>query len=133
MITQGTEKVILIQEQLSKNRIIIDTDSAGQVSASVTSSTHEKKSKTNITVKHGRFFLKHNAFTCASPAWLSTQIAGLLSGNCGPCFQAVEQSEQVISLSPGPLTCLMSNVVLWHGVQGRGAGGDRDEGDGGGE
>lgn len=30
-IVRGTEKVILIQEQLSKNRIIIDTDSHGEV------------------------------------------------------------------------------------------------------
>ena len=53
-IVKGTEKVILIQEQLSKNRIIIDIDSKGEVGASVTSSTHERKSKTNIIVKHGR-------------------------------------------------------------------------------
>ena len=31
-VVKGTEKVILIQEQLSKNRIIIDLDSKGQVS-----------------------------------------------------------------------------------------------------
>ena len=51
---KGTEKVILIQEQLSKNRIIIDVDPKGEIGASVTSSTHERKSKTNIIVKHGR-------------------------------------------------------------------------------
>lgn len=37
-IVKGTEKVILVQEQLSKNRIIVETDHAkGVVSASVTS------------------------------------------------------------------------------------------------
>ena len=55
-------QVILIQEQLSKNRIIIDQDSHGEVVASVTSSTHERKSKTNIVLRNGRFMLKHNAF-----------------------------------------------------------------------
>jgi antitoxin component YwqK of YwqJK toxin-antitoxin module len=59
---QGTEKVILIQEQLSKNRIIIDTDQHGEVAASVTSSTHERKSKTNIAARNGKIYLKHNAF-----------------------------------------------------------------------
>ncbi len=59
---QGTEKVILCQEQLSKNRILIDTDSSGALTATVTSTTHDRKSKTNLTVKHGRFFVKHNAF-----------------------------------------------------------------------
>ncbi len=55
-------QVILIQEQLSKNRIIIDTDSHGEVCASVTSSTHERKSKTNVVMSKGRIYLKHNAF-----------------------------------------------------------------------
>ena len=40
-VVRGTEKVILIQEQLSKNRIIIERDAKGQPSASVTSSTGE--------------------------------------------------------------------------------------------
>ena len=55
-------QVILIQEQLSKNRIIIDTDSHGEICASVTSSTHERKSKTNIAMSKSRLFLRHNAF-----------------------------------------------------------------------
>ena len=59
---QGTEKVILIQEQLSKNRIIIESDSHGEIMSSVTSSTAERKSKTNIIMKHGKIYLKHNAF-----------------------------------------------------------------------
>jgi DNA-directed RNA polymerase beta subunit len=62
---QGTEKVILIQEQLSKNRVIIDIDSHGEVCAGVQSSTHERKSKTNIGFSKGRIYLKHNAFQCA--------------------------------------------------------------------
>jgi DNA-directed RNA polymerase III subunit RPC2 len=61
-IVKGTEKVILIQEQLSKNRIIIDTDTHGLVVASVTSSTTERKSKTNIVLKQGRLHMRHNAF-----------------------------------------------------------------------
>lgn len=34
-IVRGTEKVILIQEQLSKNRIIVDVDRKGNVNCSV--------------------------------------------------------------------------------------------------
>lgn len=60
-IVKGTEKVILIQEQLSKNRMIVEQDRKGEITCQVTSSTHEKKSRTNITVKHGKYFLKHNA------------------------------------------------------------------------
>jgi len=58
-IIKGVEKVLLMQEQLSKNRIIIDSDGTN-VNASVTSSTHEKKSKTNIIMKDKKIYLKHN-------------------------------------------------------------------------
>ena len=49
-VIKGAEKVILIQEQLSKNRIIVDQDTQGQIMASVTSSTHERKSKTTVVM-----------------------------------------------------------------------------------
>jgi hypothetical protein len=62
-VVKGSEKVILIQEQLSKNRIITELDKKDQVIASVTSSTHERKSKTSITVKHNMLYLHHNSFT----------------------------------------------------------------------
>ncbi|GAX73919.1 hypothetical protein CEUSTIGMA_g1369.t1 [Chlamydomonas eustigma] len=61
-VIRGTEKVILIQEQLSKNRILIELDSHGEVCASVTSSTHERKSKTNIAMSKSKLYLRHNAF-----------------------------------------------------------------------
>ncbi len=35
-VCRGTEKVILIQEQLSKNRVIVDRDKKGGVEATVT-------------------------------------------------------------------------------------------------
>lgn len=58
-IIKGVEKVILIQEQLSKNRVILEEDAKG-VCASITSSTHERKSKSYVLVKHGRVYLKNN-------------------------------------------------------------------------
>ncbi len=36
-----------------------------QICAQVTSSTHERKSKTNIVMNKGKLYLKHNAFQCA--------------------------------------------------------------------
>jgi DNA-directed RNA polymerase III subunit RPC2 len=61
-IIRGTEKVILIQEQLSKNRIIVEVDRTGFITANATSSTHEKKSKTGICFgKGGKTSLKHNS------------------------------------------------------------------------
>jgi DNA-directed RNA polymerase III subunit RPC2 len=59
-VVKGVEKVILIQEQLSKNRVILEKDNKGEICASITSSTHERKSKAYITMKHGRVYLKNN-------------------------------------------------------------------------
>jgi DNA-directed RNA polymerase III subunit RPC2 len=59
-IVKGVEKVILIQEQLSKNRVILEEDAKGEISASITSSTHERKSKAYITMKNGKVYLKNN-------------------------------------------------------------------------
>lgn len=60
-IINGTEKVILIQEQLSKNRVIVEADAKNHIiTASVTSSTTERKSKTNITMKKEKIVLTHN-------------------------------------------------------------------------
>ena len=62
-ITRGTEKVILIQEQLSKNRMLVELDKSGQMMCHVTSSTHTTKTKTIIVEKHGKYYLKHNSLT----------------------------------------------------------------------
>ena len=46
----GVEKVILIQEQMAKNRIIIEKDNKGNIISNVASSTIESKSRTTILV-----------------------------------------------------------------------------------
>lgn len=52
-IIKGNEKVILIQEQLSKNRIIIEFDVKLQsMVANVASSTHETKSRASVIVRN---------------------------------------------------------------------------------
>lgn len=64
-VVKGQEKVILIQEQLSKNRIIVDETKNG-ICCQVTSSTHEKKSRTNVFIKGNKYYLGHNTFTDVS-------------------------------------------------------------------
>ena len=58
-VIKGVEKVILIQEQLSKNRVILEEDAKG-VMASITSSTHETKTKSYILMKNEKVYLKNN-------------------------------------------------------------------------
>lgn len=62
-IIKGNEKVILSHEQLQKNRIIIELDAKKQYCATVTSSTHERKSKATILQSKGKFYLKSNTFS----------------------------------------------------------------------
>ncbi|KAJ1031443.1 hypothetical protein NDA13_001836 [Ustilago tritici] len=77
-VVKGTEKVILVQEQLSKNRIIVEADTKkGSVSASVTSSTHERKSKSYVLTKHGKIFLKHNSLHEDIPIAVAFKAMGI--------------------------------------------------------
>ncbi|BFZ55588.1 DNA-directed RNA polymerase III complex subunit Rpc2 [Savitreella phatthalungensis] len=77
-VVKGTEKVILVQEQLSKNRIIVE-DYKGIVQASVTSSTHERKSKTYVLTKKERIYMKHNSINDDIPIVLVFKAMGLQS------------------------------------------------------
>ncbi|KAM3085447.1 DNA-directed RNA polymerase III complex subunit Rpc2 [Clarireedia jacksonii] len=97
-IVNGTEKVILVQEQLSKNRVIVEADpKKGIVSASVTrlvrglntystcakltsdSSTHERKSKSYVLLKKERIYLQHNILQEAIPIVIILKGMGIQS------------------------------------------------------
>ncbi|KAM0681270.1 DNA-directed RNA polymerase III complex subunit Rpc2 [Glugoides intestinalis] len=77
-IIQGNERVILIQEQLSKNRIILEEGSKG-VFVSVTSSSIEHKSKTNIHIKNDCFYVQSTSFTEDIPVIIFIRALGLVS------------------------------------------------------
>ncbi|PHT32732.1 DNA-directed RNA polymerase III subunit RPC2 [Capsicum baccatum] len=76
-VINGMEKVISIQEQLSKNRIIIDTDNKGCVQAYSISTLKKTKSKTIIKMEKRKIYLVLEI----SPAvwWLSATV----SRGCG--------------------------------------------------
>ncbi|KAF5811432.1 putative DNA-directed RNA polymerase [Helianthus annuus] len=76
-VVKGNEKVILIQEQLSKNRIIIDSDKKGCIQASVMSSTAMTKSKTIIKMEKEKIYLVLNAFTSKVPIMLVMKAMGM--------------------------------------------------------
>ena len=62
-IINGVEKVILIHEQMNKNRIIVEYDNKGNLTSNVTSSTHDTKTRTSIIYKNNKLLIKHNSFT----------------------------------------------------------------------
>ena len=78
-IVKGVEKVCLIQEQLSKNRIILETDAKDNICASVTSSTHERKSRTVIGLAGGRLHLQHNTIGDDVPIVVLLRALGVTS------------------------------------------------------
>lgn len=78
-VVKGTEKVILIQEQLSKNRIIIETDNKGCVQASVMSSTEATKSKTVIKMEKEKIYLCLNQFLTKVPIMVVMKAMGMES------------------------------------------------------
>ena len=69
-VVKGTERVLLMQEQLSNNRIIVELDPNHLVQAVVTSSTADNKSRTVVCFrKQGKegLFVKHSAFADLVP------------------------------------------------------------------
>ncbi|XP_035736738.1 DNA-directed RNA polymerase III subunit RPC2-like [Vespa mandarinia] len=77
-IINGQEKVILIQEQMLRNRIILEEDSKGCVVASCNSSTQERKTKTNIVGKGGKYYMRHNIFQDDVPVTIIFKAMGIV-------------------------------------------------------
>lgn len=77
-VVRGLEKVILIQEQMSWNKMLTENN-GGQIHCQVTSSTHEKKSRTNIITKHGKYYLKHNSMTEEIPIVIIFKAMNIVS------------------------------------------------------
>ncbi|OQV06506.1 RNA polymerase Rpb2, domain-containing protein [Cladophialophora immunda] len=79
-IVNGTEKVILVQEQLSKNRIIVEADPKKDlITASVTSSTHARKSKSYIVLRKDLLYMKHNILKEDIPICILLKAMGVSS------------------------------------------------------
>jgi DNA-directed RNA polymerase III subunit RPC2 len=66
-----------MHEQLSKNRVIIELDPKDNISAAITSSTHERKSRCNIFYKNNRVYLKHNSLGDDIPIVIVLKAMGL--------------------------------------------------------
>jgi DNA-directed RNA polymerase III subunit RPC2 len=78
-IVKGVEKVILIQEQLSKNRVILEEDPKGEIQASITSSTRERKSKAYIAMKNGKVYMRNNTLGDEMPIAVILKAMGIES------------------------------------------------------
>lgn len=77
-VVRGQEKVILIQEQLSWNKMITE-EFNGVIQCQVTSSTSERKSRTVVLSKHNKFYLKHNSMSDEIPIVVIFKAMGIIS------------------------------------------------------
>ncbi|EOB12317.1 DNA-directed RNA polymerase III subunit RPC2 [Nosema bombycis CQ1] len=76
-VVRGIERVILIQEQLLRNRMIIESNAKGYY-CSVTSDTHEQKSKTSVTTKNDCFYVKNSMFSDEVPVITVIKACGMV-------------------------------------------------------
>ncbi len=108
-VVRGTEKVILIQEQLSKNRMIVDFDNKGNIGCSVTSSTHERKSRTNLVVKGKGYYMKHNSLTEDVAIIIIFKAMNIISDQ--EIVQMIGYEEDIVSaLSPSIEECTTNGI-----------------------
>ena len=87
-IINGQEKVILIQEQVVRNRILLEEDSKGCTIAICNSATHERKTRTNVIGKGNKYSVRLNifsevSFTIEDLGFLSTYSLTLRSNISG--------------------------------------------------
>ncbi|GFG30397.1 hypothetical protein Cfor_05850 [Coptotermes formosanus] len=108
-IVKGQEKVILIQEQLSRNRMIVEEDRKGGIQCQVTSSTHEKKSRTNLIVKNGKYYLKHNTLQDDIPVAITFKAMGVVCDQ--EIVQMIGTEEHIMQrFAPSLEECRKANV-----------------------
>ena len=79
-IIKGTEKVVLMQEQLCRNKIIVETSNKTKLlQATCASATLETKSKTNIVLKNNVISLKSSSFKDYIPLSIIFKAMGVRS------------------------------------------------------
>ncbi|KAL1131980.1 hypothetical protein AAG570_011591, partial [Ranatra chinensis] len=112
-VVRGTEKVILIQEQLSRNRVIVEDDRKGSVQCLVTSSTHDKKSRTLLVFKKGKYYLKHNSLQDDIPVVIVFKAMGFCSDQ--QIMQMIgTEHEIMIKFAPSLEECYAAEVFTQH-------------------
>uniref|UniRef100_A0A9J2PVM7 DNA-directed RNA polymerase subunit beta n=1 Tax=Ascaris lumbricoides TaxID=6252 RepID=A0A9J2PVM7_ASCLU len=109
-IIRGSEKVVLIQEQLSKNRIMIGRNSKKELQCEVLSSTSDRKSKTYVISKKQRYYLKHNQLSDDIPIAIIFKAMGFESDY--DIVSAVGLEEKfVAAMAPSIEECAAHQIV----------------------
>ncbi|EJW83378.1 DNA-directed RNA polymerase [Wuchereria bancrofti] len=114
-IIRGSEKVVLIQEQLSKNRIMIGRNSKKELQCEVLSSTQERKSKTYIASRKQRYYVRHNQLSDDVPVAIVFKAMGFESDH--DIVSAVGLEEKfVAAMAPSIEECASHQIVTQEGA-----------------
>lgn len=112
-IIRGVEKVLLMQEQLCRNKILVEKDKEGLMSASCASATLETKAKVAVVLKGDCLYLKSSSFREKVPLFIvfkamgggsDRQAARLVSpGAISDNKRSLARLESILALSFEPL------------------------------
>jgi len=76
-IIKGTEKVVLIQEQLSNNRITVEKDKNENICSVVVSYYREKRTVNTIVLKNKKLYFRSNSFIEDIPIFILIKAFGI--------------------------------------------------------
>lgn len=95
-IVKGVEKVFIIQEQLSDNRILVEQDHKSKdIIAVVRSNTVDTKSVSTLVYKNGKFYLVCSSFSKPIPIFILFKAYGIQSEQ--EIFQMITSDEHMIN------------------------------------
>jgi DNA-directed RNA polymerase III subunit RPC2 len=92
-VLKGTEKVVLIHEQMAKNRIFVEFDGKTKsFFASVQSKNFETISKTKIIIKDGKLYVKSNSFTEPIPVFILFKAMNMQNDYVSPHYHLIRRT-----------------------------------------
>lgn len=109
-VVRGSEKVVLMHEQISRNRIMINRNSKKELICEVLSTSQDRKSKTYIIGKKGRYYLKHNQLADDIPVVIIFKAMGYESDHLIASTVGIEE-EYVAAIGPTIDECTLLNII----------------------
>ena len=89
--------------------MIVEQDRKGGITCVVTSSTHAKKSRTNMTVNKGKYYLKHSTMQDEIPAAIVFKAMGIISDQ--EIVQMIGTTDHIMTaFAPSLEECHRANV-----------------------
>nr|CAD2162173.1 unnamed protein product [Meloidogyne enterolobii] len=109
-VVRGSEKVVLMHEQISRNRIMINRNSKKELICEVLSTSQDRKSKTYIIGKKGRYYLKHNQLADDIPVVIVFKAMGYESDHLIATTVGIEE-EYIAAIGPTIDECALLNII----------------------